>query len=92
MPTAVTDKTTNSSLPKISGSSRNNAGGGTLQSHTHSTKSQVRGGGAHAAALNMSMSQEGGTGVGEETREEDNYEGDMFEHDENKQHHLPQVV
>lgn len=87
MPTAVTDKTTNSSLPKITSSSRNNVGG-TLQSHTHSTKSQVRGGGAHAAALNMSMSQEG-TGVGEETHEEDNYEGDMFEHDENKQHHLP---
>jgi hypothetical protein len=27
MPTAITDKTTNSSLPKITSSSRNNVGG-----------------------------------------------------------------
>lgn len=39
----------------------------------------------------MSMSQEG-TGVGEETHEDDNYEREMFDHDETKQHHLPQVV
>jgi hypothetical protein len=82
MPTAVTEKTTNSSLPKIGSSSRNNHNAGTL---THSTKSQARNQ-QQQPGLNMSMSQEGGGALGEESQqnEDDNYEGDTFEYDENK--------